>query len=302
MEGRREKREVGDGTVELDFRDICVRLMWTKDSKDGSRKKFKDKLLNEFSGKLIVDFRRQGGTFIMNDMVVKMTESINIIDLKEELLSAFDRSNRRGGKVEVISETVFHLFDADTLKGNLTLSFFPDQKKAMAQGNPDTLRDFIRMYSNAINKLSSNTAITSGQVLNASEPWIESQESDPIDENIDVSSDTTPILQDTPTTVGEFDRLCNVDETVLEPIEHVDKSIFGTFQKVVMQELRDMKEDVKSIVLELPTLKELKKSFDALEFQYKSEISDLNAQVLVLGEDAKRFTKHLEKAEKIYRL
>ena len=167
MEGRREKREVGDGTVELDIRDICVRLMWTKDTtKDSSRKKFKDKLLNEFSGKLIVDFRRQGGAFIMNDMVVKMTESINIIDLKEELLSAFDRSNRRGGKVEVISETVFRLFDADTLKGNLTISFFPDQKKAMAQGNPDTLRDFIRMYSNAINKLSSNTAITVDKLYN----------------------------------------------------------------------------------------------------------------------------------------
>ena len=58
MEGRREKREVGDGTVELDIRDIYVRLMWTKDSKDCSRKKFKDKLLNEFSGKLIVDFCR----------------------------------------------------------------------------------------------------------------------------------------------------------------------------------------------------------------------------------------------------
>ena len=42
MEGRREKREVGDGTVELDIRDICVRLMWTKDTtKDSSRKKFK---------------------------------------------------------------------------------------------------------------------------------------------------------------------------------------------------------------------------------------------------------------------
>ena len=54
-----EDREVGEGAVKLEIREICVRLLWTRDAKEGTRKKFKEKLLREFAGKLIVDFRRQ---------------------------------------------------------------------------------------------------------------------------------------------------------------------------------------------------------------------------------------------------
>ena len=335
-----EYREDGEGAVQLEIREICVRLLWTRDAKDGTRKKFKEKLLSEFAGKLIVDFRRQGGGFVMNDMITRLDDVVQIADLKNEILSTFERSGRRGGSVTEISDSKFRLFDAEMLKGNLTISFYSDQNKVMAQGNPETLRHFAKLYCNALNKLHPGVSITSGQIMSASQPWERESgtESDADElsgpENGDVNapdtaqdrsdqlhsnvtSEATEIESDSPQVVhdtsdgtvhniavssndgeSEFSRLSNIDEAILNPNETVDKSIFATFQKVIMEEIRDIKEDVKSIVFDLPTLRALKGSFDALEFNFKSEIADLHSQALIQGDEIKRLNSSLSDAHK----
>ena len=83
----------------------------------------------------------------------------------------------------------------------------------------------------------------------------------------------------------------NVNETV-------DKSIFGSFQKDTMEELRDIEEDLKSICFDMPMLRALKGKLDAFEYQYKTEIANLNAQVLMQGEEIKRLNSSLSDAHK----
>ena len=89
----------------------------------------------------------------MNDMVCVVEEDIDLANLTEEIIAAHERSGRRGGTVSHIAENKFKLFDADLLKGNLTISTYDAQRKIMAQANPDTLRHFVRYYCNAVSKL-----------------------------------------------------------------------------------------------------------------------------------------------------
>ena len=59
-----------DGSVSREITDLCVKLFWVKDVKKARRKSFKEELLTEFSGRLIIDFRRNGSDIVMNDVGV----------------------------------------------------------------------------------------------------------------------------------------------------------------------------------------------------------------------------------------
>ena len=118
MELREER--LNDAVV-IGRSDIFLRLLWLKDIYCNTRKKFKDNLMNEFHGKIVIDFRRQGGAVVMNDV---FEEDIDLANLTEEIIAAHERSGRRGGTVSHIAENKFKLFDADPLKGNLTISTY----------------------------------------------------------------------------------------------------------------------------------------------------------------------------------
>ena len=92
-----EREERLDGAVIIERSELYIRLFWIRDVKDSERRSFKNALLKEFAGKLIIDFRRQGGTIVMNDMICILGDDVNINDLKEEIISAHARSARRTG-------------------------------------------------------------------------------------------------------------------------------------------------------------------------------------------------------------
>ena len=58
--------------------------------------------MNEFRGKLVIDFRRQGGAVVMNDMVCVVEEDIDLASLTEEIITVHERSGQRGGTVSHI--------------------------------------------------------------------------------------------------------------------------------------------------------------------------------------------------------
>ena len=168
---RMEREERLDGAVIIERSELYIRLFWIRDVKESERRSFKNALLKEFAGKLIIDFRRQGGTIVMNDMICILGDDVNINDLKEEIISAHARSARRTGSVDHISGAIFQLFDAESLKGKLTISVYEDQRKIMAQAKPDTLKHFIKLFGNAVNKLNGGSVFTRQQVLSASQEW-----------------------------------------------------------------------------------------------------------------------------------
>lgn len=327
---RMEREERLDGAVIIERSELYIRLFWIRDVKDSERRSFKNALLKEFAGKLIIDFRRQGGTIVMNDMICILGDDVNINDLKEEIISAHARSARRTGSVDHISGAIFQLFDAESLKGKLTISVYEDQRKIMAQAKPDTLKHFIKLFGNAVNKLNGGSVFTRQQVLSASQEWstdtdefLASQEQTDSDDvtcdnfSNDVterpvisspnesvqpsavdSSTTDPLPDKTNSGASEISRLSRIEKAVYETSEIIKQSTFTNFQSSVMAELRDVKEDLKGILLDIPILRGLKGKFDALEIKVKTELADLNAEVLIQKEEINKLKTSLDDAHK----
>ena len=167
---RMERIEKFDGKVALELGDQFVRLFWIKDVSDKERKNLKQSLLNEFEGKLVIDFRKSGAGSVMNDMVGIVSSEIDILLLKDEIVDAHKRSSRRSPDyTTIVNENQIKLFDPETLKGELTITFYVPQRKVVAQANPDTLRHFVRIYGNAINKLTNCSCIPNSQILSLSQ-------------------------------------------------------------------------------------------------------------------------------------
>ena len=81
--GFREERLNGAAVIE-----VCeqfVRIFCIKDIKDAQRKTFKNELLREFTGKLVIDFRRKGQTIVMNYMIGIVFDDVNMMELKVKL-------------------------------------------------------------------------------------------------------------------------------------------------------------------------------------------------------------------------
>ena len=149
-----DRVEKFDGKVALEICDQFVRLFWIRDVSDKERKNLKQSLLKEFEGKLVIDFRKNGSSTVMNDMVGIIPSDIDIISLKDEIVDAHERASRRSpDHTTRVNENQIKLFNAETLKGEITITFYIPQRKVVAQANPDTLRHFFRIYGNAINKL-----------------------------------------------------------------------------------------------------------------------------------------------------
>ena len=121
-----------------------------KDVKKARRKSFKEELLTEFSGRLIIDFRRHGSGIVMNDMVCILGDEINFQDFRMELVHEHERI--RGNSVTWPSpdQAIFH--GPEKLSGNLSVIFYTDQRKILAQAKPESLNHFVTYYSNTINK------------------------------------------------------------------------------------------------------------------------------------------------------
>ena len=68
-----------EGNVIMRVFENCVQVFWTNESNlgDTARKTIKDEILNEFKGKLIVDFKREGQCLVMCDVITILSDDFD---------------------------------------------------------------------------------------------------------------------------------------------------------------------------------------------------------------------------------
>ena len=309
-----------EGKVSLEISELCVKLFWIHDVKN--KKTFKDNLLKEFAGKLIIDFRRRGAAIIMNDMVVLLDEELNFDSFKAELIHEHERT--RGNDVIWPSVNQAILSGAEKLSGNLSVTFYEPQRKILAQAKPGPLKHFVTYYCNVMNKLKLATNILPRNVMAASqEPEIDpltfhvsQEQSEPEESHVATdgivtrdSSITADVQQAsveqltqsnpidaTDSTDSELTRLDRIEQQICETNEIIKRTTFADFQKITFQELRDIKENQKSILLQLPIIKELTGKIEEIETRNKADMARMNERVLLIEEENKNMKASLSDA------
>ena len=334
-----------DGAVSIEVDELYIKLYWINDLGNSVRKAFKQKLLIEFVGKLVIDFRRKGGAVVMNDMVCVLQEDLDFDTFKDELVGSHERTRNGTATWNTPNRVTMH--SPEKLGGDLTVSFYKDQRKLMAQAKPAPLKHFVTYYTNTVNKMSMPLFSPATVIAASQQPEIDPddfEQSQEIQEgvegeyndnnltdaslvsplyeqetantpvgappadiaDVEVSNPTSP--HNTPENSAESSvadaervRLAQIEKGVFDTSETVEKSIFSEFQKIVMKELRDVKEDVKGVRVEIPVLHALKGKFDAMEYKYKLEVAELNADLLIQKEEVNRLKNSLNDAKKTIR-
>ena len=286
-----ERVERFDGKVALEICEQFVRLFWIKDVSDTARKTFKQSLLKEFEGKLVIDFRKCGSGTVMNDMVGIVAPDIDIVSLKKEIVDAHERVARRSTENTThVTENQVKLFDAETLKGELTVTFYIPQRKVVAQANPETLKHFIRIYGNAINKLTNGSRIPSTQITSASQEWVmncdelsSSQEQSEDDvcltEWNEVVDSQEPIVLTT-AEEEEIARLSSIEPKPLDYSRPVSEELFMKFQQSITADFHFLKEMQKEVLEKLPVITEVIKRVDEVE----RKLALANGELLIQNE------------------
>ena len=87
----------------------------------------------------------------MNDMVCVLEDDVDFAGFRAEQVNNHERIRNNGVTWSTPKRVVLQA--PEKLSGNLTVSFYDDQRKIVAQANPAPLKHFITYYSNAINKM-----------------------------------------------------------------------------------------------------------------------------------------------------
>ena len=318
-------------SISIEVVDDFVRLLWIKDIGKNKRKKIKESLLEEFAGKLVIDYRRNGASFIMNDMIAVIGEE-DIQTILNELVTTFTRT--RGGSVEWRGAEQVVLSCAEVLMGTLTISVFKGSRKVMAQGDQTPLKHFITLYSSTIMRMRGSATIPHrtislvGQELDISDEMLansqEQSEPDdipedgvmatlqtdelPIDQvptipeaspvNNTVTSDNLPVSNPSSNEIEiEVDRLSSIDPTVCVNQENVKVDTFTCFTQSIMVQLSSLVEGQKEIMTKLPQISQLTERMDAIELQNRNAQAELSARTLILEEESRELKAELEKVK-----
>ena len=291
-----------NGAVTIERVDNFIRLFWTDDVHKNQRKTFKQALLKEFAGKLIIDFRRKGASLIMNDMVVVLSEDINLDSFRKELIASFQRT--RSGDL-TISESTVVFSDPDKLSGKITVNFYDKQRKVMAQGEPGPLKHFIAIYGNAINNIAKYTVIPTKNVNVAGqeipvddEVFLNSQEQSEPDELADeIELSETSLCDETlPEATDIIDpHLLRIDPSIAHANDPLSVTTFIKFSQSFLSEMRDVKENVKAIMTQLPDIAQMSVRMETMEANYKTDIAYLKGQLLIQEEETRNLKADLNK-------
>ena len=286
-----ERVERFDGKVALEICEQFVRLFWIRDVSDTARKTFKQSLLKEFEGKLVIDFRKRGSGTVMNDMVGIVSPDIDIVSLKNEIVDSHERVARRSTEnTTYVNENQIKLFDAETLKGELTVTFYIPQRKVVAQANPETLKHFIRIYGNAVNKLTNGPRIPSNQIATASQEWVmnseelsSSQEQSEVDVCLTEWNEIVSPQESTVLTTAEEEevaRLSTIDPYPTEYSRPVSEELFIKFQQSITADFHLLKEMQKEVLEKMPVITEVIKRVDEVE----RKLALANGELLIQNE------------------
>lgn len=295
-----------NGGVAIEVYDLFVKLFWIEDIGNSARKAFKNNLLNEYKGRLIIDFRRKGGAIVMCDMVCVLQDEVDFEQFKTELVSDHERT--RNGTATWKGNQNNQVVLKSAVGGELSVTFYSRQRKIMAQANPEPLFQFVKYFANTMNSMQ-GSLFTPASIVTASEqPDIVSSDMqlsqeipiDNWDEAVEDASDIAVSNQqdthDEDATDSELARLAKIEKATMETNEIIQRSTFADFQKITFQELRDIKENQKEILLHLPSIKELTTRMNELEKSFKSKTAHLSERVLLIEEERKNTNSSLKDA------
>ena len=295
-----------NGGVAIEVYDLFVKLFWIEDIGNSARKAFKNNLLNEYKGRLIIDFRRKGGAIVMCDMVCVLQDEVDFEQFKTELVSDHERT--RNGTATWKGNQNNQVVLKSAVGGELSVTFYSRQRKIMAQANREPLFQFVKYFANTMNSMQ-GSLFTPASIVTASEqPDIVSSDMqlsqeipiDNWDEAVEDASDIAASNQqdthDEDATDSELARLAKIEKATMETNEIIQRSTFADFQKITFQELRDIKENQKEILLHLPSIKELTTRMNELEKSLKSKTAHLSERVLLIEEERKNTNSSLKDA------
>ena len=276
----------GDGNVTVRVFENCVQVFWTNESNlgDTARKTIKDEILNEFKGKLIVDFKREGQCLVMCDVITILSDDLDFEEFKGNIIEHHTRCREK--TAEWKSENQVHLFSAS--KGiNCHVSFYGKNRKVMAQGRQEQLRTFMSYYGAVVNHMFGQNQITASELATIPVWNMTSQEVDKFEVQGMMSDSVDPPIDGAAPFLEETVRLNQISEEVGVHDTNVKSSVFSEHQKSLMKELHELKETTKNILQKMPQISEITQRFDKFEAKYKVDIADINARLLNIEEAAK---------------
>ena len=216
---------------------LIVKLIWNNwEISPNARKTQKNGIVQKFRGKLVIDHRREsGGVLVMNDVVCQLKDDTDMERFKAALAESHVRGLRhRSATWKTPSQLILGRND----KPKITVSFYEDHKKFMAQAHPDGIESFIQTYELAVSQ-DDNVAVVSNEGVAA-----ESDEEEVADSSRN-SEITVEVVSPTKTSravsVSEFDvisplprsntisdlgNLGNLEVDLGEASDYIPKSVF----------------------------------------------------------------------------
>ena len=288
---------------------LIVKLIWTNwEISPNTRKSLKNEIVQKFCGKLVIDHRREsGGVLVMNDVVCQLKEYTNMDHFKATLADSHVRGLRhRSATWKTPSQLILGRND----KPKITVSFYEDHKKFMAQAHPDGIESFIQTYELAISQ-DDNVTVASDDGVTA-----ESDEEEVADSQVTVNV-VSPTKTSGAVSFSEFDltsplprpditsdlgNLGNLEVDLGEASDFIPKSAFTDYQQNVSKALLELKEEVKTAIREIGQVKVCEVAIKALEIGFDRFRADLSHRMLLCEEEMKNFNSKLNDAHKNIRI
>lgn len=291
-----------DGRVEYEV-GRTIRVLWKENVSVKVKQKFRTKILNEHPDKLIADWKRVDGGAELCDLLGLVSLQFELEEFKDAILA---RYNTRNSSISWKSDKNQVVIRQDIDK--LSLFFWDDQRKFLAQGSVNALHKFANIFyrvvgeklSTPCNELRSDefTWCLSEEQLQASQENVAMELSD-----LDLDSSPAEIRYTTPTIVLTPKRPQSVtvpsrlDES-LSPTDPDSLSLPSNFESTNAKIIETQQKIMESLFSVIEELKEIKSSvsrLDTLEntmLQLKSEnkvlsdrIRDLSGRVLIAEEN-----------------
>ena len=286
-----------DGKVELEISTNVVKIF--KINCDKLTPKQKESLLREFKGRLLIDFRKDsGGVLTMNDIVCVLPDEVDFETFKLTMFATHERL--RGGEVKQSAENKnqYELL-AENRGIRVSVLFWSDKRKFMAQGHPEQLAYFLKCYTSVINSVNERELMTRKELKLSQTPSVIPSSTAAVataTETFATQELSTPPISAPEATLftQEIDRLSQTDPEISRPDDYLKESVFVEFQQNVMRNLPDLQETLKSVLVSMPSLKDITDRITQIDQDQKKENAEQNSRIIILEDEVEKLAKSME--------
>ena len=92
----------------------------------------------------------------------------------------------------------------------------------------------------------------------------------------------------------EIDRLSQTDPEISRPDDYLKESVFVEFQQNVMRNLHDLQETLKSVLVSMPSLKDITDRITQIDQDQKKENAEPNSRIIILEDEVEKLAKSME--------